>query len=422
MLRKNLAAGYIVFVGIPLLALLGILDGGHRLAAPPPSAVVRSAPAVFTLPSLFTLVLEIAVILVVSRIVGWVFLRIRQPRVMGEMVAGILLGPSLLGWLAPRVSAVLFPPASLGQLNALSQIGLVIFMFLVGLSLKLTQLNEQGHAAVLTSHVSIVVPFAMAAALSLYLYPRLSDSDVTFMAFALFMGAAMAVTAFPVLARILTEQNLLHSRIGALTIACAAVDDVTGWCILAYIVVLIRAGRASLPVWLTVFGTLSFFLVMVFGVKRLVTRFAVKFHDLGEITDDAVAAIVLLVLASAMMTELLGVHLLFGAFLLGVIMPKDPDFVRHVLNKFESVTVVLLMPLYFAFTGLRTSIGVVHGAAMWFYCAMIIAVAVAGKLGGSMLAVRFAGMPWRTAAAVGLLMNTRGLMGLVILNVISTSE
>jgi len=422
MLRKNLAAGYIVFVGIPLLALLGILDGGHRLAAPPPSAVVRSAPAVFTLPSLFTLVLEIAVILVVSRIVGWVFLRIRQPRVMGEMVAGILLGPSLLGWLAPRVSAVLFPPASLGQLNALSQIGLVIFMFLVGLSLKLTQLNEQGHAAVLTSHVSIVVPFAMAAALSLYLYPRLSDSDVTFMAFALFMGAAMAVTAFPVLARILTEQNLLHSRIGALTIACAAVDDVTGWCILAYIVVLIRAGRASLPVWLTVFGTLSFFLVMVFGVKRLVTRFAVKFHDLGEITDDAVAAIVLLVLASAMMTELLGVHLLFGAFLLGVIMPKDPDFVRHVLNKFESVTVVLLMPLYFAFTALRTSIGVVHGAAMWFYCAMIIAVAVAGKLGGSMLAVRFAGMPWRTAAAVGLLMNTRGLMGLVILNVISTSE
>jgi len=191
--------------------------------------------------NLFILVLQIAVILAICRLVGSLFKKIRQPRVVGEMFAGILLGPSLLGWLAPSASAYLFPPSSLGALNALSQVGVIIFMFLVGLGINPKELQHEGHAAVLTSHVSITAPFVLASFLALYLYPRLSDDSVSFTNFALFMGAAMSITAFPVLARILTERNMLSSRLGTVAIACAAVDDVTGWCILAYIVVLIRA-------------------------------------------------------------------------------------------------------------------------------------------------------------------------------------
>jgi Kef-type K+ transport system membrane component KefB len=366
---------------------------------------------------LFHLVLQIAVILVAARLVGFLFQKIHQPQVMGEMVAGILLGPSLLGWLAPGVSAALFPPASLSYLNALSQVGLVVFMFVVGLALNPSDLHGYGHAAVLTSHVSIVAPFCLGGLTALYLYPRLSDDGVTFTGFALFMGAAMSITAFPVLARILTERGLLRSRMGTMAIACAAVDDVTGWCILAYIVVLVRVTHAARPAWVTIAGSLAYVLIMVFVVRRILPAFEREFRKRDRLSDNLVAVIVVLVLVSALATEWLGIHLLFGAFLMGAIMPKTQEFTHYLLHKFESVTVVLLLPLFFAFTGLRTRIGVGGGRAIWFYSAIVIVVAITGKLGGSMFAARLAGMPWREAASLGILMNTRGLMELVILNI-----
>jgi Kef-type K+ transport system membrane component KefB len=366
---------------------------------------------------LFQLVLQIAVILVAARIVGFLFQKINQPQVVGEMVAGILLGPSLLGWLAPGVSAALFPPASLSYLNALSQVGLVVFMFVVGLALNPSELHGYGHAAVLTSHVSIVAPFCLGGLTALYLYPRLSDDGVTFTGFALFMGAAMSITAFPVLARILSERGLVRSRMGTLAIACAAVDDVTGWCILAYIVVLVRVTHAARPAWVTIAGSIAYVLIMLFVVRRILPAFERAFRKRDRLTDNLVATIVVLVLASALATEWLGIHLLFGAFLMGAIMPKTPEFTRYLLHKFESVTVVLLLPLFFAYTGLRTRIGVGGGRAIWFYSAIVIVVAITGKLGGSMFAARLAGMPWREAASLGILMNTRGLMELVILNI-----
>jgi len=366
---------------------------------------------------LFQLVLQIAVILVAARLVGFLFQKIHQPQVMGEMVAGILLGPSLLGWLAPGVSAALFPPASLSYLNALSQVGLVVFMFVVGLALNPSDLRGYGHAAVLTSHVSIVAPFCLGGLTALYLYPRLSDDGVTFTGFALFMGAAMSITAFPVLARILTERGLLRSRMGTMAIACAAVDDVTGWCILAYIVVLVRVTHAARPAWVTIAGSLAYVLIMVFVVRRILPAFEREFRKRNRLSDNLVAVIVVLVLVSALATEWLGIHLLFGAFLMGAIMPKTQEFTHYLLHKFESVTVVLLLPLFFAFTGLRTRIGVGGGRAIWFYSAIVIVVAITGKLGGSMFAARLAGMPWREAASLGILMNTRGLMELVILNI-----
>lgn len=368
-------------------------------------------------PDLFTLVLQIAVILAVCRIVGSLFRFLHQPRVVGEMFAGILLGPSLLGWLAPHLSAYLFPLSSLGFLNALSQVGIVIFMFLVGLGIDPGELKSQGHAAVLTSHVSIVAPFVLASFLALYLYPRLSDESVAFTNFALFMGAAMSITAFPVLARILTERNALGSRLGTLAIACAAVDDVTGWCILAYIVTLIRAAKSSTPILMTLCGIIVFVVIMIYGVRRGLARFENSYRRHGALSEGQMALMLLLLLAAALCTEKLGIHLLFGAFLMGAIMPKEHHFVRYIMDRCETIAVTMLLPLFFAFTGLRTNIGLLKGREMWFYCGLIILVATVGKLGGSMLASWLAGMKLREAAGLGILMNTRGLMELVILNI-----
>jgi Kef-type K+ transport system membrane component KefB len=376
----------------------------------------EAAKALFMI-NLFILVLQIAVILAICRLVGALFKRIHQPRVVGEMFAGILLGPSFLGWIAPSLSAYLFPPSSLGALNALSQVGVIIFMFLVGLGINPRELKHEGHAAVLTSHVSITAPFVLASLLALYLYPRLSDDSVTFTNFALFMGAAMSITAFPVLARILTERNMLGSRLGTVAIACAAVDDVTGWCILAYIVVLIRAESHTGSIWITLGGIVVFALLMIYGVRFALRYFEKVHHDRGDLSENMMALMLLLVLASALCTEFLGIHLLFGAFLMGAIMPKEPKFVRYVLDRFEVITVTMMLPLFFAFTGLRTNIGLVKGAEGWMYCVLIIAVATLGKLGGSTVASRLSGMPMREAAGLGILMNTRGLMELVILNI-----
>jgi len=369
------------------------------------------------MPNLFLLVLQLAVILAVCRLIGTLFQKIHQPRVVGEMFAGIMLGPSLLGWIAPRFGEYLFPPSSLGYLNALSQLGVIIFMFLVGLGINPKELKSQGHAAILTSHVSITAPFVLASILALYLYPRLSDDSVSFTSFALFMGAAMSITAFPVLARILTERNMLGCPLGTVAIACAAVDDVTGWCILAYIVVLIRAAHRATPLWVTLGGVVLFGVGMIYGVKRLLRGYEQVYRERGGISENLMAFMLLLALASALCTEALGIHLLFGAFLMGAIMPKEHQFVRYVLDRFETITVTLLLPLFFAFTGLRTNISLVNGPRMWMYCGLIILVATVGKMGGSMLASWLVGMPLRQAAGLGTLMNTRGLMELVILNI-----
>jgi Kef-type K+ transport system membrane component KefB len=364
-----------------------------------------------------TLILEIAVIVIAARAFGLLFRLINQPQVIGEMVVGVLLSPSLLGWAAPRVSEILFPASSLNYLNALSSIGILIYMFLVGLALNHDEVKRHGHAAVLTSHVSIVAPFLLGVLLARLLYTRFSDDSVSFMSFALFMGAAMSITAFPVLARILTDRARLETRLGALAIACAAADDITGWCILAYIVVAVRAGTHAIPAWMSVAGTIAFIFAMIYLVKPLARRFYVAYDRRGRLSETAIAMLLLFVLASALITEQLGIHLVFGAFLAGVIMPKENAFVRHIFERIESFTMVLLLPLFFAFTGLRTNVSALKGSELWLCCAGVIVVAIGGKVGGSMLAARFAGLCWRDALGLGILMNTRGLMELVILNI-----
>jgi Kef-type K+ transport system membrane component KefB len=324
--KLRLIVVYILLVGAPVLILMAVLQTGARLAAPAAmhdttNGVSSPKPAVA--PNLFVLVAQIAVIILASRAVGFVFQKLSQPQVIGEMLAGIMLGPSLLGWLAPGVSAALFPASSLGTLNAISQLGLVIYMFLVGLELNAAELRRYGKAAMLISHVSIVVPFVLAAMLSLYLYPRLAETGVSFMSFALFMGAAVAITAFPVLARILTDQQLLSTSLGTVAITCAAVDDVTGWSILAYIMVLIRASQSTKPIWMTLAGLAIFLAVMIWVFRRLFAKLERHFYDHGSLPDHLLALVIVFALGSALCTEALGLHLLFGAFVAGAVMPKS---------------------------------------------------------------------------------------------------
>lgn len=412
------ALTYSVLVGVPFTVLLWILGAGSELAPSLESgAAVAPEAASKTHHFLLTLLLQIAVVLVAARVMGALFRRLQQPQVVGEMVAGIMLGPSLLGWLAPGMSAALFPLESLGYLNTLSQIGLLLFMFLVGIEFDPQLLRGRRRAALVTSHVSIVAPFMLGAALALYLYPRLAETHVDFTGFALFMGAAMSITAFPVLARILAERNLMHTQVGALTIACAAIDDVTAWSILAVVIAIVRADAVATPLWLTLAGSALFIVVMLTVVRRGLFWLESYYHSRGRLTQDALGITLLLLLVSAWTTELLGIHALFGAFALGAVMPKDPGLIHDITEKLEDITVVFLLPLFFAFTGLRTSIGLVSGSEMWFYAALIMLVAVAGKFGGSTVAARITGLPWRESAALGVLMNTRGLMELVILTI-----
>jgi len=289
-------------------------------------------------------------------------------------------------------------------------------MFLVGLELDLKLLRGQGKAAVVTSHASIIAPFFLGAVLALFLYPRLSDDGVSFTAFALFLGAAMSVTAFPVLARMLTERGMLRTRLGSVTIAAAAVDDVTAWCILAVVIVVARTAESAIPLPWMLGGTLVYVVAMLTVVRWALKRLEHALERRGGLSQDIVAIVVFLVLASAWTTERLGVHAVFGAFLAGVVMPRDEQLVRPLLDRFHDLMVILFLPLFFAFTGLRTSIDLISGD-LWLYCGLIIAVAVLGKLGGSALAARTTGMSWRDSWAIGTLMNTRGLMELVVLNV-----
>ncbi len=380
--RRGAVARYAGFVGVPLAVILLVLRTGSKLT--PAAAVAGEAAArVPGAPLHVTLLLtQIIVIVALSRLAGALMVRLGQPRVAGEMAAGILLGPSILGAMAPGAYAALFPAGTIRFLNALSQVGLVFFMFLVGLELDRTQLRSRGETALLTSHTSIVVPFALGVVLSLLLYPRFGPAGVPFTSFALFCGAAMSVTAFPVLARIVAERGLANTRLGALAVASAAIDDVSAWCILAAIVVIAHRD-AAVPLWLTVGGGFAYAVLAATAGRRMLARLGATYERGGRISQDLIAGVVLMVLLSAWVTERLGLHAVFGAFLAGAVLPRQEGLRRGLVQRFEDVMVVLLLPLFFAGTGLGTHIGLIGTAASWALCAAIVVVAVAGKLGGT---------------------------------------
>lgn len=361
------------------------------------------------------LLLQVIVIVAAARLLGSLAQKIGQPPVIGEMVAGILLGPSLLGLVAPSVQTFLFPVASLGSLRMLSQIGVILFMFVVGIELDVQHLRQQAHAAVMVSHASIVVPFFLGCASALFLYRSLAPAGIPFSAFALFIGVAMSITAFPVLARILEDRRMTRSHLGSTALACAAVDDVTAWCMLAVVVAIVKAdglGGSALTIGLT----LLFIVVMLFVVKPLASRIG-SLRPEGQSASAGLLAILFsLVFAAALFTELIGIHALFGAFLAGVCMPPDSGLRHFLRERLETFSSVLLLPLFFAFTGLRTQLGLLADWQSWMICGGIVLVAIAGKLLGSMGAARWTGMSWGDSFSLGVLMNTRGLVELIVLN------
>lgn len=365
------------------------------------------------MPELKLLFLEVVVILVTARLVAAGFRRVGQPGVVGEMAAGLLLGPSVLGRFAPSIMNSLFPVSNIGPLYALSHLGLVLFMFLVGLEVRVSAIRASAKSVVIASQASIVAPFVCGGLLAWTVYPRIGNGAAR-LPFVLFIGAAMGITAFPVLARILSDHKLTHTRVGTFAISCAAVDDLSAWCILAIITVIVRpdASQNALPLRFAVLGV--YIAAMLFLVRPALRRLVPS----GELPSQGrFAAVMILLLASVWITEALSVHALFGAFLAGVIMPKGGKLEQGLHERLESITLVVLLPLFFAYTGLRTSVGLLNSGELWLLCGWIVLAAVGSKLLVSAACVRVSGMSWRESLAVGVLVNTRGLVELIILNV-----
>ena len=362
------------------------------------------------------LILQILTILLVSRVTAYAFSFIGQPAVMGETIGGILLGPSLLGLLAPSVSHFLFPPDSLARLQSLSQLGLVIYMFLVGLEIDLGKLRSKVSAVVMIGYTGIIAPFVLGIILSIFLFHEFSPAGVNFLPFALFTGVAMSITAFPVLARIVKEKNLGSTMVGTVSLASAAIEDVTAWSILA-LVIAIAKSTSFLTSILSLMLVVLFLIMMFYIVRPLLQKYHSLLFNSSRSDVFGITAVVTILLASAITTDVLGVHAVFGAFIAGLIMPFEIKFRSPVKVKFEDFTTVLLLPIFFALTGLKTQLALINSFYLWAIFSLVLLVAVAGKLGGVVVAARFSKISWRDSIVLGVLMNTRGLMELIALNI-----
>ena len=417
---------YTIVIALSVAAIAGVVQLGERWHPSGSAAVATSAaPAEDSAATalgrpLALLIVQLLVIVLATQLAGAIATRLRQPAVVGEIAAGLMLGPSLLGQVSPAAAAFLFPDSSLGVLQLLSQLGIILFMFSVGLEVDFGHLRERAPTAVAVSHFSIVVPFLLGVVAALPLYSHYAPAGIPFHSFALFMGIALSITAFPVLARVLEERGMTKTPLGTTALACAAVDDVTAWSLLALVVTLATAGGAGGTLAMMVASLAAFTIVMVWAVRPAIGRLlggAAPMASMTLLTRGRMAQVLLLLFASALVTEIVGIHALFGAFLAGTIMPADRELRSQLRERFETLSSVFLLPIFFAYTGLRTQIGLLNDAANWAVCGAIILTAIVGKLLGSMLAARWSGATWHDAFVLGTLMNTRGLMELVALNV-----
>ena len=362
------------------------------------------------------LLAQIVTIILAARFFGWICSKIGQPTVIGEIIAGIVLGPSLIGYYFPEFFDSLFPVESLGNLQFLSQIGLILFMFVIGMELDISVLKNKAHDAVVISHASIIIPFALGMGLAYYIYSSFSPDGVQFLSFGLFLGIAMSITAFPVLARIVQERGMHKSRLGTVVITCAAADDITAWCLLAAVIAIVKAGS-----FVSALYTIGLAVLYVLFMIKVVRPFLKRVGDLHNTKENLgkpiVAIFFLTLILSAYATEVIGIHALFGAFMAGAIMPINANFRNIFIEKVEDVALVLLLPLFFVYTGLRTEIGLLNDPYLWKVTGLIILVAIVGKFIGSAIAAKYVGQNWKDSLTIGALMNTRGLMELVVLNI-----
>ncbi|SHM21993.1 Kef-type K+ transport system, membrane component KefB [Chitinophaga jiangningensis] len=418
---------YPVIIGVFGALIWFVLDKGQSLPVKQTTIVPAHPVSVLAVKSTWTqylenfrhplslLLLQIVVIMFVARLFGKLANMVKQPAVVGEIIAGVLLGPSLLGWIAPSFSGFLFPTESMKTLQFLSQIGLAFFMFIVGMEVDLSKIRNKAHDAVMISHASIVVPFFLGVGLAYFIFEAFAPANVSFLAFALFMGIAMSITAFPVLARIVQERKLTGTPLGTLAITCAAADDITAWCILAVVVAIAQATglvMAAITIGLAILFVAVMLLLVRPWLKNFITR---QLQTNNEKT--AAGAVFFTLLISGWIAEVIGIHALFGAFLAGAIMPVQETVRKLFTDKVEDVSVMILLPIFFVFTGLRTHIGLLSQGHLWAAFGMIMLVAVGGKFGGSAVTARLMGQTWRQSISIGALMNTRGLMELIVLNI-----
>ena len=362
------------------------------------------------------LLLQIIAILLVSRIVGWFFIKIGQPTVIGEILAGIILGPSLLGYFYPDTFQFLFAPESLGNLYILSQVGLVLFMFVIGMELNLGMLRNKMGSTYVISHASIIIPYFMGMLFAYFVYEEFAAGHTDFLSFALFIGISMSITAFPVLARIVQEKGLGKTHLGTVSIMAAAFNDVTAWCLLAAVIAIAKTGSFVSSLY-TIGFSVVYVLFMFFVIRPFLKKIGSIYSNSEVLNKNVIAFIFLVLTLSAFATQVIGIHALFGAFLAGVIMPELPNFRKIIIEKMEDISLTLLLPLFFVYTGLRTEIGLLNTPHLWNITAILIAFAVVGKFAGSAIAARIVGENWRDSLSMGALMNTRGLMEIVVLNI-----
>ncbi len=431
---KQTAMIYFLTIGLCLAGIFVCLYQGPHLAPSTSSTLTQAAshPAsqVASVNSslgallahnasdaLSRLFLQITLIIAATWFIGWLFHHVGQPTVIGEMVAGILLGPSLFGLIAPRAYHFVFDPVSLTSLNLLSQIGVCLFMFAVGMELDLSQLRHRAERFLVIGHGSIAIPYLFGVIVAVPLYRHYANPGASFSAFALFMGISMSITAFPVLVRILKDRNLFKTSLGNMATLCAAIGDVTAWCILAFVIAV--AAASSMEAAALRLGLVGVYAGVMLVVLRPILARVLR-HSLRDEVEPQKNALVLVlrvVLVSALSTEVIGIHALFGAFVAGIIMPAGGGFRRKLILRVEHFSSVLLLPIFFAFTGLRTQVGLLSSSRDWLVCLIIIGIATIGKLGGTALIARCFRNSWRESLALGALMNTRGLMELIALNI-----
>ena len=418
-----LVVGYILLIVVAIGLFAVIRQTGQGLSAPEAAnaTAVPAATAGHSIDVVLHVLITLAVIVTLGNLLAVVFRKLGQPAVIGEVIAGILLGPSYLGLISPTSMNWLIPDAVadpnrlvIGSLKTISQLGVILYMFIVGLELNMRKVGNHAKAAIAISHFSIVIPFISGAGLALWLYPLLSSSNVPFTSFALFLGVAMSITAFPVLARILTDRRLDKTDLGVVALSCAATDDVTAWCLLALVV---GVAKAQIGGAMMVAVYAGIYIAVMFFVLRPLAQKWVEWAQPRNKDLQAIPFLFVAVLCSALATEAIGIHAVFGAFLLGAIIPCESRIAQELCRKLQDVVTILLLPAFFAVTGLNTRIGLISGFDNWLICLAIIGVATFGKFGGTVLASRLAGMDWRMSGALGILMNTRGLMELIVLNI-----
>ncbi len=411
---RRLSLTYALVLLASVAAVYGLVQAGAQIF-PEAALTGFKTPAAAENKPLFLTLCSLLIVIVVTRVLGSLFIALKQPRVIGEIIGGILLGPSALGAVAPGVAAAILPASSLPFLSVISQIGILLFMFLIGLELDLSSLRRSGHAALLISHASILLPFLLGLGSAFATYRGYAPAGTPFTAFALFIGVSMSVTAFPVLARILSESGMSKTRVGVLALTCAAIDDATAWCLLALVIGLLHASVSSAVA--TVILTAVYVLLMFFAVKPLLRRLLPIIEQSREhISETSLAFVLIGLLLSAVATEFIGIHALFGGFLIGAIIPHESLLAKDLKGRLEDLVRVFFLPAFFAFTGLRTQIGLLESGTDVIVCLGLIAVATLGKFGGAYGAGRLAGLNRRDSSIVGVLMNTRGLVGLIVLN------